>query len=341
MYSSKRMIANIPDEGARTHAFFLIAISTDIGIFGGPLLVGVLLLFHIGHIGSPLVLALALGVGLIPIIAHLPMDVKWPADGEDSASDDSACDDGNRAPSEPLASATTGLLEEETVEEGPSFWVSIAVQATCLIFNVQRRLIRYAYESATVVIFTEHFGYTEAGSGILVGVLGLTYMLPILGSYWLVVFRWKWDLEGNSYTVALLVTALGIMASVLVVFAANPDQDVGIWFMILSALPMYSYTTLASAIGNGHSLKFAINDNRLFRRESLVAQQEMLQHPLSTAIGLTVGRNILGDAIHIRFLGMLFLVAMLLQLALVSIGWDPRIWMRFVARNSKIGMQRP
>jgi hypothetical protein len=341
MYSSKRMITKIPDASARRDAFFLIAISGNLGIFGGPLLVGANLFFHAGHVGAPLMLGFALSLGLIFIISYLPMDVKWPADSEDSATDDD-----NQA----VASAAAGLLsaeekalvraaEGETVEERPSSGVSMAVQATCFIFNIFRRIVRYAYESATVVIFTEHFGITEAGAAMLVGVLGLALLLPILGSYWLLVFRFKWDLEGNSYMMALLTTAVGILASVLIIYAANDNEEVGIGFMMLSALPMYSFTIFSTVIGNAHTLQFAIDDNRLFNREALVAQSEILQSPIATTIGLILGRSILGDAVHVRFLGRHFLLGMLLLLALVAIGWDPRIWMRILARDPSWGVE--
>ena len=332
--SSKRMIAKFSDATARRDAFFLIAISGDLGMFGGPLLVGALLFFHAGQVGSTLILGFALSLGLIFILYYLPMDVKWPADSEDSATDD---DD------QALASAAdekAHMRAADAESERPSSGVSVAIQATCFIFNVFRRIIRYGYESATVVIFTEHFGYTEAGAAMLVGVLGLALMLPILGSYWLVAIRWKWDLEGHSFTVALLVTALGILASVLIICAAKDNKEVGTGFMMLSALPMYSFTTLAATIGNGHSLRFAIDGSRFFNREALVAQSEILQNPIGAAVGLILGRSILGDAVHVRFLGELFLLGMLLLLALVAIGWDPRIWMRILARDSSWGVER-
>jgi hypothetical protein len=103
---------------------------------------------------------------------------------------------------------------------------------------------------------------------------------------------------------------------------------------------MYSFTTLAATIGNGHSLRFAIDGSRFFNREALVAQSEILQNPIGAAVGLILGRSILGDAVHVRFLGELFLLGMLLLLALVAIGWDPRIWMRILARDSSWGVER-
>ena len=51
-------------------------------------------------------------------------------------------------------------------------------------------------------------------------------------------------------------------------------------FMILSALPLYSYTTLAAIIGHSHSesLKFAIDDNLMTAASSvahsLIAEQD-------------------------------------------------------------------
>jgi hypothetical protein len=96
-----------------------------------------------------------------------------------------------------------------------------------------------------------------------------------------------------------LVTSFGILASVLVICAANPDQEIGIMFMILSALPLYSYTTLAAIIGNSHSesLNFAIDDNLTTAASSVAHCRAGLgdvQYPIVATIGRIVGRGILG-----------------------------------------------
>ena len=115
------------------------------------------------------------------------------------------------------------------------------------------------------------------------------------------------------------------MSGVLILLGAN---DEGQWYIMLSALPFYAFEIFATAMGNSHPLKFAIDDSRLFNREAIIARQEMLQAPVGTFAGLILGRAVLGDSVDREALGQLFLYGMLLQLALFAVGWDPRIWLR-------------
>jgi hypothetical protein len=325
IYSGKIMVSRIPEARFRRDAFFLLSIARNVGLFGGPLLIGVIMLVNVRGATAPLVLGLALALGFLALVVCLPTEVKWPTPEHSSDFN------GENATAETTALVLAGPREEdaaaaEKVPEGmPPFYVAVTVQATCLCCGISRSFFRYAYESAMVVVFTERFGYTEAGSGILVGVLGLCTVLPILAIYYAMVWQFQWDLEAHSYAVILSAALAGVLSGVLILLGAN---DEGQWYIMLSALPFYAFEIFATAMGNSHPLKFAIDDSRLFNREAIIARQEMLQAPVGTFAGLIVGRAVLGDSVDREALGQLFLYGMLLQLALFAVGWDPRIWLR-------------
>ena len=118
-----------------------------------------------------------------------------------------------------------------------------------------------------------------------------------------------------SGDLGILVKSFGMLANVLVICAANPDQEIGIMFMILSALPLYSYTTFAAMIDNSHSEspKFAIDDDLTTAASSVAhCRAGDVQYPIVATIGWIVGRGILGDAVHVRLLGRLFLLGIML-----------------------------
>ena len=327
VYTGKRMIARRLGPGSRRDAFFLITSFADIGLFGGPLLVGLFMtLFNLGEASAPLAVGIALALAAIALFVYCPMDTKWPSEESASSDDDDA----------PLEEATSDCAPLEThgllpTEEKPPIFVAVTVQAVGFFFGISRRVCWFAYESSTVVVFAEHFSYSDAGAGIIVGVLGLTAVVPISIVYYLMVWRFKWDLETHSYAVVLVAASFGVVASVLILLAAQ-DAESGLWCMMLSALPMYAFVTYSTAVGNSHAVKFALDDSPFFNRDAIMAQQEMLQAPIGAAVGLIVGRDVLGDVINVEALGRLFLGLTLLQVAVLAVGWDPRIWMRLIKR---------
>jgi hypothetical protein len=111
-------------------------------------------------------------------------------------------------------------------------------------------------------------------------------------------------------------------------------EESGLLFLILSAPAFYVFNLFGAAIGGAHPFKFTLADSRLFNAEAIVAQQEAIRNPIAIALGIIFGRDVLGDEVHVAALGRLFLFGMLLQLAILAIGWDPRIWMRFLVRET-------
>ena len=323
IYSGKRLIARLPP-GARRDAFFWLNVANDAGLFGGPFLVGLLIVAQVGDDAAPLVLGLSLALAFLALITVMPMDRKWP---EDDSTDNSS------EAEKPLKSPSPSLDTLLTADEPPSVAISVVVQLTSFYFGLSRTFFRFAYESSIVVILAEHFGYTEGGAGILVGVMGAACLMLILVAYHAVTQWLCWDLEVHSFAAILVAGSFGIAASVLIILAAHMEES-GLLFLVLSAPAFYVFNLFGAAIGSAHPFKFTLADSRLFNAEAIVAQQEAIRNPIAIALGIIFGRDVLGDEVHVAALGRLFLYGMLLQLAILAIGWDPRIWMRFLVRET-------
>ena len=108
--------------------------------------------------------------------------------------------------------------------------------------------------------------------------------------------------------------------------SSHPDAPPQLMMVLtlLASLLFYPSMYLSAALGNSHPLQFARPGHPLLSLSSMVAQQELLQTTIGKGLGMMFCRVALGDPARVSSLGEVFAVIMLVQSAVLAVGWDPR-----------------
>ena len=107
----------------------------------------------------------------------------------------------------------------------------------------------------------------------------------------------------------------------------------GVFFTLLTAVFFYPSQVLGASIANSYPLDYAVPSSPWLNRNAILVQQELIM-PIGNGCGMMLGRIMTGTnaATYLLYLGISFAGVMLLQFAIVSIGWDPvktrRSWRR-------------
>ena len=91
-----------------------------------------------------------------------------------------------------------------------------------------------------------------------------------------------------------------------------------------ASLLFYPAMYLGAALGNSHPLAYAVPGHPLLSLSAMVAEQEVLQTTLGKGLGMMFCRMALGDPAKVSSLGQVFAAIMLVQGAVLALGWEPR-----------------
>ena len=97
---------------------------------------------------------------------------------------------------------------------------------------------------------------------------------------------------------------------------------------------------LGASIANSYPLDYAVPSSPWFNRNAMLVQQELIM-PIGNGLGMMLGRVMTGThaATYLLYLGISFMGVMMLQVCIVSVGWDPirtrRLWRRCFGFNLK------
>jgi hypothetical protein len=223
--------------------------------------------------------------------------------------------------------------------EGPPIWVARSVQMTCISYTFTRVFLRYSYESAMVIVYSQTYHFTDGAAGMIAG--GSAFFALIAVFLWHRARNASAALGKNDAHTAstiMLVSECCAFACALVMMITPTistylGRHWGVFFTLLTAVFFYPSQVLGASIANSYPLDYAVPSSPWLNRNAILVQQELIM-PIGNGCGMMLGRIMTGTnaATYLLYLGISFAGVMLLQFAIVSIGWDPvktrRSWRR-------------
>jgi len=214
------------------------------------------------------------------------------------------------------------------------YWVAAVVQVTCASYTFTRVFLRYSYESAMVVVYSQTYGYSDGDAGMIAGGAAFSALFAVV--LWQRVQKhYAGDLKHANHTVMVVSEICGFACAIVMIISPSIRQaaghDWGLAFTLLTAIFFYPSQVLGASIANSYPLDFAIPESKWLNRQAMLAQQELIM-PIGNGIGMLMGRVMVGTdkSLYLRYLGVCFLGVMTLQAVIVSMGWDPertaRLW---------------
>ena len=214
--------------------------------------------------------------------------------------------------------------------EGAPLWVARSVQLTCISYTFTRVFLRYSYESAMVVIYSQTYHFTDGVAGLIAGASAFFALLA--------VFLWHrarnasaalGKSDAHTAHAVMVVSELCGFACALVMMITPTigkylGQHWGVGFTLLTAVFFYPSQVLGASIANSYPLDYAVPNSRWLNRNAMLVQQELVM-PIGNGCGMMLGRVMTGTnaPTFLLCLGISFTGVMLLQALIVSIGWDP------------------
>ena len=313
--AGKLLCSRERDSDKRRLLFMMLELSSTLGMAGGPLLAGLVGL-AMGERESPTWWAPLSIIGLATIL--LPLLLFWPLDRpfryevllRTSSGVTTDRKDGN------------ALVGEQDASSRP-YWASAWVQVTCLCYGVSRLFLKFGFESAMVVVYDMQFGMPNSEAAAVAGALALASVFSI--------FAYSVVCAGRlgSRQMLLLSELFGYIAVGLMIMTRYTDNDTTILALtVMASLVYYPSMYLAGALCNSYPLSFAQPGSRWLSKQGMAMQQEIIQTPIGTGLGMFCSRvalyNSTSGRVELARLGWLFLAVMLAQSAIVHIGWEPQ-----------------
>ena len=315
LMAGKRLCSRERDPEKRRLVFMMLEFSSTLGMAGGPLLAGLVGL-AMGERESPAwwapVSIIGLATILLPLILFWPLDRPFrfellfrPSSGAATPREDSSV-----------------LVGEHEATPHP-YWASAWVQVTCLCYGISRLFLKFGFESAMVVVYDLQFGMPNSEAAAVAGALALASLFSIFAYSIFCVGRL------SSRQMLLLSEVFGYIAVGLMITTGHTDDDTTILVLtILASLVFYPSMYLAGALCNSHPLLFTQPSSRWLSKQGMVTMQEIIQTPVGTGLGMFFSRvalyNSTSDKVELARLGWLFLAVMLVQSAVVHLGWEPQ-----------------
>lgn len=224
----------------------------------------------------------------------------------------------------------------------PPIWVARAVQITCISYTFTRVFLRYSYESAMVVVYSQTYQFTDGVAGMIAG--GSAFFALIAVFLWARVRSTSTSLaKSDAHTAHIIMVVSEICGfSCALVMMITPmirhslGRHWGIFFTLLTAVFFYPSQVLGASIANSYPLDYAVPTSPWLNRNAMLVQQELIM-PVGNGLGMLLGRVLTGtnSKSYLTNLGVSFACVMLLQAIIVSVGWDPqrtkRVWNRMCA----------
>ena len=235
-----------------------------------------------------------------------------------AAAEDSAVD--REAPAEP------------TTTSGPDpcpVWVSASAVLACLLFGIGRNFLKFGFESAMVVVYERQFRFSVGVSGVLAGLCAMSGLLSVLLYKFYCAGRVSSTLLIKAAETLAIVAALlmiGSNQSFLVPIAGRRSLRVIQQALAAGAsLLFYPAMYLGAALGNSRPVRFALPGHAFLSRDAIMVQQDLLQTTLGKGLGMVYCRQVLAGpgSVQLSNLGDVFLVVILSQALILTLGWDP------------------
>jgi len=238
------------------------------------------------------------------------------------------------------AAATIEVAAPATSRAKP-YWVAAGVQVTCASYTFTRVFLRYSYESAMVVVYSDTYSFSDGDAGMIAGGAAFSALFAVI--LWRQVQkRYAANLRQASHMVMLVSEICGFLCAIVMILSPSirlgAGRGWGLAFTLLTAVFFYPSQVLGASIANSYPLDFAIPESTWLNRQSMLAQQELVM-PIGNGFGMLMGRVMMGTdkSFFLRNLGLSFLGVMVLQAVIVGMGWDPertaRLWNRCRGRS--------
>ena len=148
------------------------------------------------------------------------------------------------------AAATIDVAAPATSRAKP-YWVAAAVQITCATYTFTRVFLRYSYESAMVVVYSDTYKFSDGDAGMIAGGAAFSALLAVI--LWRQVQkRYAANLKEASHMVMFVSEICGFLCAIVMIISPSirlaAGRDWGLVFTLLTAVFFYpSQVPLAAA----------------------------------------------------------------------------------------------
>ncbi len=219
---------------------------------------------------------------------------------------------------------------EPTTSESPCpVWVSASAVLACLLFGIGRNFLKFGFESAMVVVYERQFRFSVGVAGVLAGLCAMSGLVSVL------VYKFYCAGRVSSTLLIKAAEALAIVAALLMI-GSNQSfllpiagrRGLRVMQQALAAgasLLFYPSMYLGAALGNSRPVRFALPGHAFLSRDAIMVQQDLLQTTLGKGLGMVYCRQVLAGpgSVQLSNLGDVFLVVILSQALILTLGWDP------------------